>query len=1057
MSNSEEARGGIQRPRDDGGIRNQNFNDEIDEDSSAREQLLSPSGGSSERRAALRATPHGAAEVVEEDEKESLIPGEPPLTVRRQKFGCVEIFLRNATVPRLLWLLFAVLGYIIFYCMQDNTPYEDGSRPLDLYINTGEKDSDGDLIWKPNLAHNPLYKWLVMSSIILLILLMLEDMNVGLAMFLVAFKLYMFGCVPSCSAFWAGMTSSAVILYAALFVIACAFAETQVLEKAIGRLVGRPLSIVGMLRLLAPIMVLSAVLNNGPCTAIGIPIAISVADRVGVYLPSVFIMAVPFAATLGGSITTIGSSPNFAAQEFVNDRRVDSGGYWKCLAVESLIAFRGRETTREDPGNGKTVLYWDKVPEKLQPTFTALAMAEHPSYPLGLATTLVDAFQKHENAQYSNCNVMTGSELIPTTKKQKLPIRTDLPLPVEKAMKLCYQLELCIGFYLPDPSQPAPAGQIAGGPATLCKVENLSDIENIITYDRQSDQEHQLPEAKLDTATAFGMLAYSKLFRYGDDGKPVVRIKQWSKADTKNAWERLEEGLLAQGQPGEALLASIKSNCDFQVVQPVFLFTGLFAAAFGTGGLLFTMWALSKMYPKEPEAGEANMISSSYEDEDEDLQSGSEIEMSDVKKDLQGSQGDRQLLQDENINEERDVDGSRINRERSTPEEDPETQLRIGAGAEYEVELRITKDMITNEPFSQSALRFFKGVKIIGYNGHRNFSRRKTIITVDDVIRVRARADGIARLRRQMPGLVPSSKLYDLLGRSRKSRLLYQISLDEVSYDEIDDQRFFTEFDAVVLGRDPMTQMVLVEGFPELGKNTMDFQLVTPVPNSTPPRSTGTLDNLRGYTILFLFLLVVVLNVIGSLVKPLKTFKDDFNMYLWLVALIAIFIRAVTFKQALASQNGGTLMLFAFAGPVAAAMTLTGVSDLIADMILKMSGGSQAWAVALIYVMVALLTQFVDNRTLVTMLMLPVMAVGLEMRMPVIPLMTLLVNAAVANFMSPIGCSHNQFATMAANYSFTDFVKAGWGLQLLHGIAVTMFIIIWINGNDTAQEIPFWN
>lgn len=185
----------------------------------------------------------------------------------------------------------------------------------------------------------------------------------------------------------------------------------------------------------------------------------------------------------------------------------------------------------------------------------------------------------------------------------------------------------------------------------------------------------------------------------------------------------------------------------------------------------------------------------------------------------------------------------------------------------------------------------------------------------------------------------------------------------------------------------------------------------------------------------------------------MATFKDDFHVYLHLIALIGLMSRAINFKQALASQGGATLMLFAFARPVSTGMTDTGVAAMLGRLVTLASCGNMYLAVILIYVVVALATQFLDNRTIVTMLQTSIAEACVMIGMPTVPIITLLVNAGVANFMSPIGCSHNQFATVAGNYSFGDFLRAGWVLQLAHMGTCCLFIILWIQFAETAVDV----
>lgn len=87
-------------------------------------------------------------------------------------------------------------------------------------------------------------------------------------------------------------------------------------------------------------MILSSVLNNGPVTAIGIPIAVAVAQRVARFEPLVYIMTIPHAVALGGLLTTLGSSTNYAASDYL----VEAGGRINCIAAQVRMGTAGFST-----------------------------------------------------------------------------------------------------------------------------------------------------------------------------------------------------------------------------------------------------------------------------------------------------------------------------------------------------------------------------------------------------------------------------------------------------------------------------------------------------------------------------------------------------------------------------------------------------------------------------------------------------------------------------------------------------------------------------------------
>ncbi|MFH1464377.1 MAG: SLC13 family permease [Pseudomonadota bacterium] len=108
----------------------------------------------------------------------------------------------------------------------------------------------------------------------------------------------------------AGFSNPATATVAVLLVVAEAARETGALMAISGLIFGqvtRPR--VALLRLALPVTALSAFLNNTPIVAMLIPVVHDYARRIQ-QSPSRFLMALSFAATLGGTCTLIGTSTN---------------------------------------------------------------------------------------------------------------------------------------------------------------------------------------------------------------------------------------------------------------------------------------------------------------------------------------------------------------------------------------------------------------------------------------------------------------------------------------------------------------------------------------------------------------------------------------------------------------------------------------------------------------------------------------------------------------------------------------------------------------------------
>jgi di/tricarboxylate transporter len=108
----------------------------------------------------------------------------------------------------------------------------------------------------------------------------------------------------------AGAANEGMMTVAFLFIVAAAMRETGALALFADRLLGRPSSVTAaQARLMVPITVASAFLNNTPIVAMMIPIVRDWAKRLGVSA-SKLLLPLSYATILGGTCTLIGTSTN---------------------------------------------------------------------------------------------------------------------------------------------------------------------------------------------------------------------------------------------------------------------------------------------------------------------------------------------------------------------------------------------------------------------------------------------------------------------------------------------------------------------------------------------------------------------------------------------------------------------------------------------------------------------------------------------------------------------------------------------------------------------------
>lgn len=116
--------------------------------------------------------------------------------------------------------------------------------------------------------------------------------------------------LPNINAAVAGLGNPGLVTVAVLFVVVTGLVQTGAMELVASHLIGRPKSArTAQIRLLTPVITLSAFLNNTPVVAMFMPVVEDICKRMRIS-PSKLYLPMAYAATFGGVCTLIGTSTN---------------------------------------------------------------------------------------------------------------------------------------------------------------------------------------------------------------------------------------------------------------------------------------------------------------------------------------------------------------------------------------------------------------------------------------------------------------------------------------------------------------------------------------------------------------------------------------------------------------------------------------------------------------------------------------------------------------------------------------------------------------------------
>ncbi len=185
----------------------------------------------------------------------------------------------------------------------------------------------------------------------------------------------------------------------------------------------------------------------------------------------------------------------------------------------------------------------------------------------------------------------------------------------------------------------------------------------------------------------------------------------------------------------------------------------------------------------------------------------------------------------------------------------------------------------------------------------------------------------------------------------------------------------------------------------------------------------------------------VAILVFVFVVISMATGFIDLQVAAMLGAMLSIITGCITVEEAFRSISWTTIFLFAGMLSMSEAMEITGAAALIADGIATIAFSPMV-ALAVLFLTTAILTNFMSN-TATGALFAPI---GISLAGSVgaspFPFLMGVAMAASCCFLTPIATPPNTLVLGPAGYSFLDYFKAGWPLQLISFIVAMVVIPI---------------
>lgn len=179
-------------------------------------------------------------------------------------------------------------------------------------------------------------------------------------------------------------------------------------------------------------------------------------------------------------------------------------------------------------------------------------------------------------------------------------------------------------------------------------------------------------------------------------------------------------------------------------------------------------------------------------------------------------------------------------------------------------------------------------------------------------------------------------------------------------------------------------------------------------------------------------------------------FEEQTGIPSYMVAIMGavadVLLGIFTEKQAYNLVSIKTVILLGGMTPLATALKNTGAAQIMADMLIRLIGGSTNvyYITIVIFILTCVMTQFMSNVVTITLLMPIIIAIAETIGVVPSALLMVLCIASTMSILTPIACPPGNLIYAYGGYRFSDYIKSNIGLTLVFLAAcIVMIPLIW--------------